>query len=240
MSDKTCAALSIISISRQPKTPMPPKTHSIFVSLFLVFSPTAVNAAGSLSDTVLHNQMNGTVVNGWYSDSTLPNPQALGDSFPSDEIWSITSLVWRGVYEDNASGVVDNFKAAMWAVSGGLPSSEISNLPGSVIRTSTGTNTSWGWNLFEYTLTLNHPFLLNPGTHVLEVQNQTTTSPMNWAWTTGVGNQFLYHISDFWYAGDYGNLQFQVIGAVVPEPASALFALIGISWVCLGRRSRAA
>jgi hypothetical protein len=217
---------------------MHPRTLAIFISLFSVFAPAAVNAAGSLPEIVLHDQMNTAVVNAWYSDSTLSNPQSIGDSFQSTEIWSITSIVWRGVYQDNAAGVADDFKVAMWAVSGGLPSSQISNLPGSVTRTSTGTNVPWGWNLFEYTLTLNQPFILNPGTYVLEVQNQTTDSPKNWAWTTGSGDRFLYHVNDVWYAGDFGNPQFQVIGAVVPEPASALFALVGMSWICVGLRRR--
>lgn len=219
---------------------MAPLTRSIFASLFLAFPPAAVNAAGSLPEIVLHDQMNITIVNAWYSDSTLPNPQSIGDTFQSAETWSITSLVWRGVYQDNAAGVADDFKVAMWAVSAGLPSSQISNLPGTVTRTATGTNVTWGWNLFEYTLTLNQPLLLNPGTYALEVQNQTTGSTKNWAWTTGSGDRFLYHVGNDWYAGDFGTPQFQVIGSVVPEPASAVFALMGISWVCLRRRGRTA
>ena len=210
---------------------MHPRKRSLFISLFLVFTPAALNAAGTVTEVVLHDQMNIPVVNAWYSDSTLPNPQSIGDSFQSTETWSITSLVWRGVYQDDAAGVADDFKLAMWAVSGGLPSSQISNLPGSVTRIATGTTVPWGWNLFEYTLTLNQPLLLNPGTHVFEVQNQTTGSPKNWAWTTGSGDRFLYHSGGTWYAGDFGTPQFQVIGSVVPEVSSSLLALMGASWV---------
>jgi len=207
-------------------------------AMLFVVAPDKSKAAGVVPEIVLHDQMNIAVVNAWYSDSTLPNPQSIGDSFQSTETWSITSLVWRGVYEDNAADVDDDFMVAMWAVTGGLPSTQISNLPGSIARTSTGSNTSWGWNLFEYTLTLNHPFLLSPGTHVLEVQNQTPGSPKNWAWTTGSGDRFLYHESNHWYAGDFGTPQFQVLGSVVPEVSSASLALTGLSLVCVLSRSR--
>ena len=78
------------------------RTRSILISSFLVFAPFVVNAAGSLPGIVLYDQMNIPVVNAWYSDSTLLHPQSIGDSFQTTEMWSITSLAWRGVYQDNA------------------------------------------------------------------------------------------------------------------------------------------
>lgn len=189
-----------------------------------------------LHAATLYSQL-GTINNAWYSDASLPSPQALGDTFQATASWSVQTLSWRGVYTDNALPA-DSFAVNVWATGGnGLPTFTLTLDRGAVTRTATGTQTSWGWNIYEYSLALNQPLLLDPGNYVLEVQDNTPAAAANWAWLTAAGPRFLYHREGSWFAGDFGDPQFSIQGNVVPEPGVAgLLTLAGAAAV--GRRRR--
>ncbi len=188
-----------------------------------------------LHAATLYSQL-GAINNGWYSDASLPSPQALGDTFQATASWRVQSFGWRGVYTDNALPA-DSFAVNVWATGGdGLPTFTLALDPGAVTRTSTGTVTSWGWNIYEYSLALNQPLLLNPGNYVLEVQDNTPGSTANWAWLTAGGPRFLYHREGTWYAGDFGDPQFSIQGEVVPEPGVA--GLVTLAGAAALRRRR--
>ncbi len=178
--------------------------------------------------TILYDQSTGATNNGWYSDATLPNPQSLGDDFLVTATWDVESIQWLGVYE-NSTAFADSFLVNVWTTNGaGLPVSPLAFNPGTVARLATGQQTSWGWDIYQYTLPLNAPLSLNPGTFVLEIQNNTPASQRNWAWLTSAGPRFYYHREGTWYQGDAGTLKFKIEGSVVPEPSSAMLLTLAV------------
>ena len=214
---------------------------------FLKFAPLAVSiflSGGMISNaaSVLFEQ-NGTIVNGWYSDASLPNPQALGDSFQTVSAWSVAVVTWYGVYSNN-SLPADSFTVKIWDTgTSGLPTVVLPLDEGPVTRQATGQNTTWGWAIYEYTMLLNSPLMLaSDTTYVLEVQNDTSGSTQNWAWLTASGPRFLYHREGTWYQGDFGNPLFAIQGQAVPEPATyaAMLGAMALGFVAYRRRQQTA
>ena len=207
-----------------------------FIPLLLAISGAWLPLNAATVSTTLYSQL-GTIQNAWYSDASLPYPQALGDNFQTTASWSVQNFGWRGVYTDNAL-LADTFAVNVWVTgSNGLPTFTLTLDGGAVTRTDTGTQTPWGWNIYDYSLALNRPLLLNPGNYILEVQNNTPGATANWAWITAAGPRFLYHVEGTWYAGDSGDPQFSIQGEVVPEPGvAALLTLVGAA--AIGRRRK--
>lgn len=209
-----------------------------FIPLLLAISGAWLPLNAATVSTTLYSQL-GPIQNAWYSDASLPYPQALGDNFQTTASWSVQNFGWRGVYTDNALPA-DIFAVNVWATgSNGLPTFTLTLDRGAVTRTDTGTQTPWGWNIYDYSLALNQPLLLNPGNYILEVQNNTPGAIANWAWITAAGPQFLYHVEGTWYAGDSGNPQFSIQGEAVPEPGVAALLTLACAAAMGRRRERA-
>lgn len=217
------------------------KLSALTTAKFLWLS-TFLQAATVFPSGILYDQTHAPINNAWYSDASLRYPQSIGDDFSVNGTWLVERISWLGGYDNNVD-ISDEFSTSIWSVdSSGIPNSVMLEDVGTIARISTGRQTFWGWDIYEYTWSFPLEFILSDGVYMFEVQNDTSSVPENWGWMTGSGPNFYYYYKDnpgvqWLSSGNGGATQFKVEGQVVPEVETSLLVLFA-GLVATAMRSR--
>src|SRR4030095_792418 len=157
------------------------KASCLLIALFLAWG-TAANAAVIFSNGGIGN-------NGFISDSSFNNGQTLGQFSADDFVLNpnanvITDIHWTGLYAlTNTPQAVDNFTIQFFADVAGAPAitPSLTLAIGNPGRTDTGVNTSFGSDIFAYSVDV-APITLAPNTKFwISIFNDTSVdTDDNW------------------------------------------------------------
>jgi len=176
--------------------------------------------------------------------SSLNGGSQVADNFSLGKEYSITGLTWWGSYFEINTG--DDFSIRLFDDDGGRPAASV-NIPNSdsldVSRTAeTGVTDDFAQQIYRYDVSLS--LVLGPGDFFLSVMNDANDM---WSWADAANggdsaNWFRVDASQSWSKNNGWDLAFVVSGeqivAEVPEPASWVLILLGLSGLLFRQRGR--
>ncbi|MHA7926511.1 MAG: PEP-CTERM sorting domain-containing protein [Marinobacter sp.] len=176
--------------------------------------------------------------------SSLSGGSQVADNFSLDQEYSITGLAWWGSYYDFDTG--DSFTVRLLSDDGGQPTENADILDSNsldVSRTAeTGVTDDFGQQIYRYDVSLS--LMLGSGDFYLSVMNDADDM---WFWADAASgdltNWFRVGATDPWTDEFSGyDLAFVLSGeqviADVPEPASWVLMLLGLSGLVFRQRGR--
>jgi hypothetical protein len=176
--------------------------------------------------------------------SSLSGGNQVADNFSLGQEYSITGLTWWGSYFE--SDVADSFTVRLFSDDGGQPleNADIldSNPLPAIQTTESGVTDVYGQQIYRYEVSLN--VFLGPGDFYLSVMNDADDE---WYWADAASggdsaNWFRVDATESWGEESGWDLAFVLSGeqvvAEVPEPASWVLILLGLSGLLVRQRRR--
>jgi hypothetical protein len=214
-------------------------------------SPTVGAKPAAPADGVIYsNGVTGNVGLSSQNDTVYPFNSQVADNFTlaigNGLAYSVSGITFRGQYFNTATApATDTFNILIYANNGGVPTGGGLGDPSptalftrtlnNVVGTPTGGSLEFDWNLSW----AGTPFVLTPGVQfwvaVQEVGSFAAQGQWGWSGSQAGGNAvqgFPLLSIPYWTPISPGTeMQFQLIGAQVPEPASVLLLIPGLGLV---------